>query len=58
LELESPKGLLNIKEKKKKHEVKLVDKIKLTHDTYKFIFALPNSESVLGLKVGEHLKIQ
>jgi cytochrome-b5 reductase len=53
----SPKGLLNIKEKKKKHEVKLVDKIKLTHDTYKFIFALPNSESVLGLKVGEHLKI-
>lgn len=37
--------------------MKLVDKIKLTHDTYKFIFALPDPESYLGLKVGEHLKI-
>ena len=39
-------------------QVPLLEKIKLSHDTYVFKFSLPEKDDVLGIKVGEHIKIQ
>ena len=36
-------------------ELPLQEKIQVSPDTYKFIFALPHPEEVLGLQVGGHL---
>lgn len=38
-----------------KYKLKLVDKITLSHDTKKFIFALPSPAHRLGLPVGQHI---
>lgn len=36
-------------------ELPLQEKVQVSHDTFKFIFALPHHEQVLGLPVGGHL---
>ena len=38
-------------------ELELVDKDKLTPDTSRFRFKLPNDNDVLGLPVGNHLSL-
>jgi len=36
-------------------ELPLLEKIKISHDTYKFIFKLPHDDWVMGLPVGGHV---
>ena len=36
-------------------ELPLLDKIQLTHDTFRFIFKLPEEDQVMGLPVGGHV---
>jgi len=38
-----------------KYPLKLVEKQKISHDTRKFVFALPSSGHILGLPVGQHI---
>ena len=38
-------------------ELVLDEKVKLTHDTNRYRFKLPNKEDVLGLPVGKHLSL-
>ena len=38
-------------------ELVLDEKVKLTHDTTRYRFKLPNKEDVLGLPVGQHLSL-
>lgn len=38
-----------------KYPLKLIDKEKLSHDTRRFRFALPSTEHILGLPVGQHI---
>ena len=38
-------------------ELVLDEKVKLTHDTTRYRFKLPNKEDVLGLPVGKHLSL-
>ena len=42
---------------KERQKVPLQEKIQLSHDTFLYRFALPQSNSVLGLPVGKHFKI-
>jgi len=56
------KILLNRKQKKitledpnVKYALKLVEKINVSHDTRKFVFALPSENHILGLPVGQHI---
>lgn len=37
--------------------LRLVDKESLTHDTMRFVFALPSKEHVLGLPTGQHVYV-
>jgi cytochrome-b5 reductase len=39
-------------------EFKLIDKFDLSHDTIRFVFALPSENSVLGLPTGQHIAIR
>jgi NAD(P)H-flavin reductase len=39
-------------------QVRLVEKIKVTHDTNLFTFLLENQQEPLGLKVGEHIEMR
>jgi len=48
LQLYSKNGLL---------EVPLIKKQAITHDTYLFVFGLPDPEITLGLEVGQHIAI-
>ena len=50
-----PKALTNPSAQK---EFPLIQKDQISHDTYLFKFGLPTPESVLGIKVGEHILIQ
>lgn len=36
-------------------ELPLLEKIQLTHDTFRFIFTLPGEDQVMGLPVGGHV---
>ena len=54
------KILLNRKQKKitledpnTKYALKLIEKQKISHDTRKFVFALPSENHILGLPVGK-----
>jgi len=38
-----------------KYPLKLIDKEKVSHDTRRFRFALPSSNHILGLPVGQHI---
>uniref|UniRef100_H2ZN53 NADH-cytochrome b5 reductase n=2 Tax=Ciona savignyi TaxID=51511 RepID=H2ZN53_CIOSA len=38
-----------------KYPLKLIRKEKITHDTRKFVFALPSEKHILGLTVGKHI---
>lgn len=38
-----------------KYPLKLVEKVKISHDTRKFVFALPSESHILGLPVGQHI---
>jgi len=48
-----PKVFLN----KERQKLKLVAKTALSHDTFRFRFALPSPKMVLGLPVGKHFKV-
>jgi len=48
----TPKTLLDATVK---YPLKLIDKEELSHDTRKFSFALPSTEHILGLPVGQHV---
>jgi len=48
-----PKTFLN----KERQKLKLVAKTALSHDTFRFRFALPDPKMALGLPVGKHFKI-
>lgn len=37
-------------------EVKLVEKTRVSHDTFLFTFLLPQQNQTLGLKIGEHVE--
>lgn len=37
---------------------KLIDKVELTHDTRRFVFALQTPETVLGLPIGQHISFR
>lgn len=39
----------------KKYSIKLIEKEEISHDTRRFRFALPTSEHILGLPVGQHI---
>ncbi|XP_023215751.1 NADH-cytochrome b5 reductase 3-like isoform X2 [Centruroides sculpturatus] len=41
----------------KKYSIKLIEKEEISHDTRRFRFALPTSEHILGLPVGQHIYI-
>merc|ERR1719454_2698598 len=51
--LRKPKTFLN----KERQKLKLVAKTALSHDTFRFRFALPDPKMALGLPVGKHFKI-
>merc|ERR1719454_1097203 len=51
--LRKPKVFLN----KERQKLKLIAKTALSHDTFRFRFALPDPQMVLGLPVGKHFKI-
>jgi len=38
--------------------VRLVEKAKVTHDTFLFTFLLEDQTQPLGLKVGEHIEVR
>lgn len=38
--------------------VPLLQKIQLNHDTFDFIFGLPQDDIVLGIGVGQHVVLQ
>jgi cytochrome-b5 reductase len=39
-------------------EFKLIEKFNLSHDTIRFVFALPHENAVLGLPTGQHIAIR
>jgi len=39
-------------------EFKLTDKFNISHDTIRFVFALPTENSILGLPTGQHIAIR
>ncbi|KAJ6111559.1 Cytochrome b5 [Penicillium sp. IBT 18751x] len=38
--------------------IPLVEKVQLSSNTFRFVFALPNANSVLGLPIGQHVAIR
>ena len=48
-------GVLNAREYQ---EFPLKEKFNLSHDTIRFVFSLPNENSVLGLPTGQHIAIR
>jgi len=38
--------------------VRLVEKAKVTHDTFLFTFLLEDQTQPLGLKIGEHIEVR
>lgn len=49
------KGPRTLESPDEKYSLKLIEKIKVTHDTRIFRFGLPSKEHVLGLPVGQHI---
>ncbi|KAI6189612.1 NADH-cytochrome b5 reductase 3 isoform X1 [Aphelenchoides bicaudatus] len=49
------KGPVTLEDSNKKYPLKLIEKVRVTHDTRIFRFALPSPKHVLGLPVGQHL---
>ena len=56
----NPKGpsALEPKHKKEYLSCQLIEKTKLSHDTYNFKFALPSKKHILGIEVGQHIILQ
>ncbi|NXP75536.1 NB5R3 reductase, partial [Ramphastos sulfuratus] len=46
---------ITLKDPEVKYALRLIDKEEVSHDTRKFRFALPSTEHVLGLPVGQHI---
>ena len=53
-----PNGALQKYAKSGTMKVPLSKKVKLTHDTYLFVYDLPEKDITLGLGVGHHIVIQ
>jgi cytochrome-b5 reductase len=49
------KGPICLVDPEKKYALKLIEKISVSHDTRRFVFALPSEKHVLGLPVGQHI---
>ena len=38
-------------------ELKLIEKVEVTHDTNRYRFGFPNEDDVLGLPTGKHIAL-
>ena len=53
--LQNLKGPRTLRDPDTKYSLRLIQKIKVSHDTRIFRFALPTERHVLGLPVGQHI---
>lgn len=51
--IDRKKKQITLEDPNTKYALKLVEKQNISHDTRKFVFALPSENHVLGLPVGE-----
>ena len=54
--IDRKKKQITLEDPNTKYALKLVEKHNISHDTRKFVFALPSENHVLGLPVGEIIK--
>ena len=38
-------------------ELKLIEKVEITHDTNRYRFGFPNEDDILGLPTGKHISL-
>ncbi|NXO04054.1 NB5R3 reductase, partial [Rhinopomastus cyanomelas] len=50
-----PQPAITLKDPEVKYALRLIDKEEVSHDTRRFRFALPSTDHVLGLPVGQHI---
>lgn len=53
--LDKKKKRITLEDPNTKYALKLIEKQNISHDTRKFVFALPSDNHVLGLPVGQHI---
>lgn len=53
----SSKTSITLQDPNTKYQVKLIKKIEISHDTRRFVFALPSNDHILGLPVGQHIYV-
>ncbi|NXV12716.1 NB5R3 reductase, partial [Cepphus grylle] len=51
----NPHPAITLKDPEVKYALRLIDKEEVSHDTRRFRFALPSTDHVLGLPVGQHI---
>ncbi|NXP14396.1 NB5R3 reductase, partial [Thinocorus orbignyianus] len=51
----NPHPAITLKDPEVKYALRLIDKEEVSHDTRRFRFALPSTDHILGLPVGQHI---